>query len=122
MNHHSVSPPTAVEAAIHIKALARRYTFLGIAGLAPRGHWTYGPVVPGLPESIRRIWRPGQLRQRLQLPTSTKLLRPTSTNCDTALFVRRAWAIPAVAIGWLLVTGFLLAWVHREPKEGASSA
>ena len=25
------------------------------------------------------------------------------TNCDTALLVRRAWAIPAVAFGWLLV-------------------
>lgn len=44
------------------------------------------------------------------------------TNCDTALLVRRAWAIPAVAIGWLLVTGFLLASVHREPEEEALSA
>lgn len=43
------------------------------------------------------------------------------TQCDTALLTRRAWAIPAVAIGWLLVTGFLVAWVHREAKDEAPS-
>jgi len=43
------------------------------------------------------------------------------TQCGSALLVRRAWAIPAVASGWLLVTGFLVAWVHRESKDEASS-
>jgi hypothetical protein len=43
------------------------------------------------------------------------------TRCDTALLTRRAWAIPAVAIGWLLVTGFLVGWVHRDSKDEASS-
>jgi hypothetical protein len=45
------------------------------------------------------------------------------TQCDTALLVRRAWAIPAIAIGWLLVTGFLLRWVHssQSEKEAASA-
>jgi hypothetical protein len=45
------------------------------------------------------------------------------TNCDTALLVRRAWAIPSVAFGWLLVMGFLLAWVHAaQPEEETSFA
>ena len=45
------------------------------------------------------------------------------TQCHTALLVRRAWAIPAVAIGWLLVTGFLAVWVHNEQsKKKAASA
>jgi hypothetical protein len=45
------------------------------------------------------------------------------TKCDTALLVRRAWAIPAVAFGWLLVAGFLLAWVHAaQPEKETSSA
>jgi hypothetical protein len=34
-------------------------------------------------------------------------------QCDTALLVRRAWAIPAVVIGWLLLTEFLMIWVRR---------
>jgi hypothetical protein len=45
------------------------------------------------------------------------------TQCDTALLVRRAWAIPAVAVGWLLVSGFLAVWVHSDQskKEAASA-
>lgn len=35
-----------------------------------------------------------------------------SPQCNSALLVRRAWAIPAVAVGWLLVTWFVMAWVH----------
>jgi hypothetical protein len=42
------------------------------------------------------------------------------TQCHTALLVRRAWAIPAVAIGWLLVTGFLADWVHNEQSKKTS--
>ncbi len=45
------------------------------------------------------------------------------TRCDTALLIRRARAFPAVAIGWLLVTGFLAAWVHNDQsKKEAVSA
>jgi hypothetical protein len=45
------------------------------------------------------------------------------TQCDTELLVRRAWAIPAVALGWLLVSGFLVVWVHNDQskKEAASA-
>jgi hypothetical protein len=44
-------------------------------------------------------------------------------QCGTALLVRRAWAIPAVAIGWLLVTEFLTAWVRTgQSKREAASA
>ncbi|MGB9221814.1 MAG: hypothetical protein WCB80_00400 [Mycobacterium sp.] len=31
--------------------------------------------------------------------------------------MRRAWAIPAVALGWLLLTEFLVIWV----RQGRSS-
>lgn len=45
------------------------------------------------------------------------------TKCDTALLVRRAWAIPAVAFGWVLVMGFLLAWAQAaRPEKETSSA
>jgi len=39
------------------------------------------------------------------------------TKCGTALLTRRIWAIPALAIGWLLVTGFLFAWVRGARSE-----
>jgi hypothetical protein len=38
-------------------------------------------------------------------------------QCDTALLVRRAWAIPAVVIGWLLLTEFLVIWVRRGRSD-----
>lgn len=41
-------------------------------------------------------------------------------QCGTALLVRRAWAIPAVAIGWLLVTAFLAIWVHQDQSRDQS--
>lgn len=41
------------------------------------------------------------------------------TRCDTALLVRRAWAIPSVALGWLLVTGFLVMWVHNDQHQAS---
>ncbi len=36
-------------------------------------------------------------------------------QCDAALFRRRAWAIPSVALGWLLVTTFVIAWAREAP-------
>jgi hypothetical protein len=38
-------------------------------------------------------------------------------RCGTALLVRRTWAISAVAIGWILITSFLVSWVHRDQQE-----
>ncbi|WP_246540978.1 hypothetical protein [Mycobacterium spongiae] len=38
-------------------------------------------------------------------------------RCHEALMLRRAWAIPTIAIGWLLVTGFLVAWVHNDQQQ-----
>lgn len=46
--------------------------------------------------------------------------RDLVSQCDTALLVRRAWAIPAIAIGWLLVTVFLVGWVHGN-QSGSQS-
>jgi hypothetical protein len=103
-------------------ALTRRHTLLGVAGIAL--------AVIGL----MALWFPVYLDQydlygvkvacgngfnsNLNQAAQANLV----TNCDTALLLRRAWAIPAIALGWLLVTGFLLAWVHRKPKEETSSA
>jgi hypothetical protein len=42
-------------------------------------------------------------------------------QCGTALLIRRAWAISAVAIGWLLITGFLALWVHNDKLAAESS-
>ncbi|SOJ53129.1 hypothetical protein MSIMFB_00630 [Mycobacterium simulans] len=40
-----------------------------------------------------------------------------ASQCDTALLVRRAWAIPTVAAGWVLITGFLVIWVHNDQNK-----
>jgi hypothetical protein len=39
------------------------------------------------------------------------------TKCDTALLTRRVWAIPSVAVGWLLFAAFLYAWAREAPAE-----
>ncbi|BBX74673.1 hypothetical protein H7H78_18975 [Mycobacterium shinjukuense] len=45
-------------------------------------------------------------------------IRPRSTtNAIAACTKNRAWAIPAVAVGWLLVTGFLVVWVHNGHSQ-----
>ncbi|OBF24409.1 hypothetical protein A5725_07345 [Mycobacterium kubicae] len=45
-----------------------------------------------------------------------------ATRCGTALLVRRAWTIPVVALGWLLLTRFAVAWVHTgQPTSGEAS-
>ncbi|OBJ60386.1 hypothetical protein [Mycobacterium sp. 1423905.2] len=45
-----------------------------------------------------------------------------AARCGTALLIRRAWTIPTVILGWLLVTRFVVAWVHtgqRAPEEAS---
>lgn len=37
-------------------------------------------------------------------------------RCGTALLIRRAWAIPLVLIGWLVLTGVLIDWLHHAPQ------
>jgi hypothetical protein len=41
------------------------------------------------------------------------------TKCESALLTRRVWAIPSVAIGWLLVTVFLIAWARSASSARA---
>ncbi|HTQ16882.1 hypothetical protein [Mycobacterium sp.] len=38
-------------------------------------------------------------------------------QCGSALMVRRAWAISAMVLGWLLVTWFLASWVHNDHSK-----
>lgn len=40
-------------------------------------------------------------------------------QCGTALLLRRLWAIPAVVVGWLILTGMVAAWLHNAPKTEA---
>ncbi|MCV7076137.1 MULTISPECIES: hypothetical protein [Mycobacterium] len=42
------------------------------------------------------------------------------SSCDSALLMRRAWAIPTVALGWVMVTGFLVVWVHNGQQRDAA--
>jgi uncharacterized membrane-anchored protein YitT (DUF2179 family) len=46
------------------------------------------------------------------------------TKCGNAVVIRRVWAIPTVALGWLLITAFLVKWVHNEQqaRENAEPA
>lgn len=44
------------------------------------------------------------------------------TKCDTALLIRRVWAIPCLAIGWMLVTVFLFAWVRGAQADAQSES
>ncbi|WP_163754630.1 hypothetical protein [Mycobacterium botniense] len=44
-------------------------------------------------------------------------------HCGTALLIRRAWAIPTVVMGWLVLTGLLVVRVHgTSRKEGHDDA
>ncbi len=44
-------------------------------------------------------------------------------QCQTALMVRRAWAIPVALVGWLILSGLAVAlWRHASPtSEGADA-
>jgi hypothetical protein len=43
------------------------------------------------------------------------------TQCGSAVLIRRVWAIPTVVIGWLLVTAFLVRWVHNDQQARADT-
>ncbi|GFG63508.1 hypothetical protein MKUB_09980 [Mycobacterium kubicae] len=45
-----------------------------------------------------------------------------ATRCGTALLVRRAWTIPVVALGWLLLTRFAVAWVHTGQQTSGEAS
>lgn len=42
-------------------------------------------------------------------------------QCGTALLLRRIWAIPAVVLGWLIITGLLARWARSTPPVEESS-
>lgn len=39
------------------------------------------------------------------------------SSCETALLVRRAWAIPTVAVGLGMIAWFAVLWVREEQRE-----
>lgn len=42
-------------------------------------------------------------------------------QCGTALLLRRIWAIPAVVLGWLVITGLVASWARSKPAAEESS-
>jgi hypothetical protein len=52
---------------------------------------------------------------------------PTQTGsglvgkCDTALLIRRAWAIPTTVVGWALVAVIVAIWARAEPGAEEST-
>jgi hypothetical protein len=42
-------------------------------------------------------------------------------QCQTALLLRRLWAIPAAIIGWVLVTVVAVIWVRSTPDDAEES-
>lgn len=99
-----------------------RRTLLGVAGLAL--------ALIGL----AALWFPVGLDQHdaYGLPIGcgngfiSKLPQPsggdTVAECESALLTRRLWAIPSAAIGWLLLTVFLVGWVRAAPPLERVSA
>jgi hypothetical protein len=103
--------------------MSRRQMYIGIAGVLL--------VLIGL----GAMWLPVYLNQfddfgiqiRCGNGFSSSLTQATGSNggnvasqCDTALLERRAWAIPAVVIGWLLLIEFLMFWVRSSETGGRS--
>lgn len=39
------------------------------------------------------------------------------SQCGNAVLLRRVWAIPTVALGWLLITAFLAMWAHAKKED-----
>lgn len=44
-----------------------------------------------------------------------------AAQCGTALLLRRIWAIPAVILGWLIITFLVAGWVRTKPPVEESS-
>jgi hypothetical protein len=104
--------------------VGNRQLFLGIAGALL--------VAVGL----LALWFPVYLSQYDQYGMQISCGRGFSANlsqaadasddglvaqCDTALLLRRLWAIPAAVLGWLVITGLIAAWAHAKPSEEENS-
>jgi hypothetical protein len=100
--------------------VSHRQTYLGIAGLLL--------AVIGLAALLYPIYLDQYDHYGIEVSCGTGLRSDLTqaaqsdnhglvSQCDTAVLLRRAWAIPAVAIGWLLVTAFLVSWVHNSQKK-----
>ena len=40
-----------------------------------------------------------------------------TSRCSTGLLVRRLWAIPTVAAGWMIVTWFVIMWAREQQVD-----
>jgi hypothetical protein len=124
----SAEAADAIETLIHLaherKSLTNRQLLLGIAGALL--------VVVGL----LALWFPVYLSQYDQYGMQIACGRGFSANfsaaadakgdglvaqCGTALLLRRIWAIPAVIVGWLILTGLVARWARTKPGSEESS-
>ena len=99
--------------------MSRRQNYLGIAGLLL--------AVIGLAALLYPVYLGQYDHYGIEVSCGTGLRSDLTqaaqadhyllSQCDTALLLRRAWAIPTIAVGWALVTGFLVSWVHNSQKK-----
>lgn len=94
--------------------MSRRHIYIGIAGLL------LGFI------GLAALWFPVYLNQYdaygikiscgngigFQLAQISHDANAPTSGCGSALLIRRAWAIPTVALGWLLVTWVAITWIH----------
>ncbi len=105
--------------------MSNRQVMLGIlgAGLVVAGLSAH--VAPGALGPVRPLGHAGQLRARLQREPAGAGRRPTAPttpdSAASALLVRRLWAIPAAAVGWVVVMLTAAIWVRSAPDEPEES-
>ena len=99
--------------------MSHRQTYLGVAGLLL--------AVVGLAALLYPIYLDQYDHYGIEVNCGTGLRSDLTqaaqaenhglvSQCDTALLLRRSLAIPAIAIGWVLITVFLVSWVHHSKK------
>lgn len=49
-----------------------------------------------------------------QLSQAPQAAPAATSQCGSALLIRRLWAIPAVAVGWVLVCWVAIKWMREE--------
>ena len=43
-------------------------------------------------------------------------------RCGTARLAHRVWAIPLTVVGWLVLTGLVVSWLHQAPHKKEEAA
>ncbi|MEB3984088.1 hypothetical protein OQ968_22830 [Mycobacterium sp. 663a-19] len=103
--------------------MTRRHTIIGIAGLALALIGLLALAYPVYLDQFDLYGVQVACGNGFSADLNQAAQAHLATRCDTALIIRRAWAIPTVAVGSLLIAAFLLAWVRAaQPEKETSSA